>query len=166
MRHSVRLLACGALVGGASLAMALPGGIALAKAPKPVTGTCTGLSGNATTQTLSGCTDPADTAGGGTSTTTSESVSGTTVTGTDSVTWNSSKTSLESFKGKLESGKKDKCTAPAGDSNVYEVKEKGKVTGGTATDLINGKTKGTVCVYSTASGGLVVQNFPGSSTSF
>jgi hypothetical protein len=164
MRHPVRLLACGALVGGASLAMALPGGIALAA--KPVTGTCSGLNGNATTQTLSGCTDPADTGGGGTSTTTSETVSGTTVTGTDTVTWNTSKTSTETFKGKLESGKKDKCTAPTGDSNVYEVKEKGKVVGGTATDLVNGKTKGTVCVYSTASGGIVVQNLPGSSTTF
>ena len=30
----------------------------------------------------------------------------------------------------------------------YVVKEKGTVTGGTATGLVKGKIKGTVCVYS------------------
>ena len=64
MRKSVRLIGCGALVGAASmLTVAMPG-VASAKT-KPVTGTCSGLSGNSTSQTLSGCTDAADTGGGG-----------------------------------------------------------------------------------------------------
>jgi len=146
------------------LTVAAPG-IAGAKT-KPVTGTCSSLSGNATSQTLSGCTDPADTGGTGVSTTTSEAISGSTVSGTDSVTWSTSKTSTESFTGTLKSGKADKCTAGAGQTNLYEVKEKGSVTGGTATDLVGGKTKGTICVFSTASGGIVVQNFPATTTTF
>lgn len=166
MHRYLRIAACGSLVGGVALALAIPGSAAWAKKPKPVTGTCSSLSGNETSQTLSGCTDPADTGGGGTSTTTSETVSGSTVTGTDSVSWNTSLTSTESFSGKLKSGKADKCTPSSGQTNLYEVKEKGKVTGGSAMDLIGGKTKGTVCVFSTATGGFVVQNFPGSSTSF
>jgi hypothetical protein len=145
------------------LTVAMPG-VASAKT-KPVTGTCSGLSGNSTSQTLTGCTDPADTGGGGVSTTTSETVTGSTVAGTDSVTWNTSKTSTESFTGALKSGKGDKCTPTSGQTNLYEVKEKGKVTGGTAADLVGGKTKGTICVFNT-SGGIVVQNFPGSSTTF
>jgi hypothetical protein len=164
MRKSVRLVGCGALVGAASLLTVAAPGVAGAKT-KPVTGICTGLSGDSTSQTLSGCGDAADTSGGGVSTTTSESVSGSSVTGTDSVAWNSSKTSTESFTGKLKSGKADKCTPSAGETNLYEVKEKGSVTGGTATDLIGGKTKGTICVFN-GSSGIVVQNFPGTTTTF
>jgi hypothetical protein len=138
-----------------TLAVALPGGVASAKKPKPVTGTCNTVTGDATSQTLENCTDGADTGGSGTSTTTSETLNGNAVSGTDSVVWNTGSTSLESFSGKLLSGKKDKCTAPVGYSNVYEVKEKGKVTGGTATDLVGGKTKTTACVFSGGSGILV-----------
>lgn len=165
MRKSVRLIGCGAVVGACSFLTVAAPGIAGAKT-KPVTGSCTSLNGNATSQTLSGCTDPADTGGGGVSTTTSETVSGSTVSGTDSVAWNTSLTSTETFTGKLKSGKADKCTASAGQTNEYEVKEKGKVTGGTATDLVGGKTAGTICVFTTASGGIVVSNFPGTATTF
>jgi len=138
-----------------TLAVALPGGVASAKKPKPVTGTCNTLTGDATSQTLQNCTDTTDTGGSGTSTTTNENISGNSVNGTDSVTWNSGLNSTESFAGKLLAGKKDKCSAPAGYTNVYEVKEKGKVTGGTATDLVGGKTKTTACVFSGGSGILV-----------
>jgi len=52
-----------------------------------------------------------------------------------------------------------------GDSNLYEVKQKGSVTGGTAKDLIRGKTKGTVCVF-TITNGVLRKNFPGSTVTF
>jgi hypothetical protein len=164
MHHRFRLVACGALVGAASLAL-FPSGVATAKT-KPNKGTCATLNGNATSQTMTGCTDTVDTGGSGVSTTTHETLSGTTgVSGTDSVAWHSGLTSTESFTGTLKSGKADKCRPSAGQTNLYEVKEKGSVTGGTAVHLVGSKTKGMVCVF-TASSGPVVKNFPGKPTSF
>ena len=163
MHHRFRLVACGALVGAASLAL-FPSGVASAKT-KPNKGTCTTLSGNATSQTMTGCTDTVDTGGSGVSTTLHESISGSQVSGSDSVAWHSGLTSTESFSGTLKSGKADKCHPSAGQTNLYEVKEKGNVTGGTAIHLVGGKTKGTVCVF-TAESGPVVKNFPGKATSF
>ena len=165
MHHRLRLLACSTLVAGVSLAIALPSGVASAHKVKPDKGTCTSLSGNATSQTMTGCTDSIDTGGSGVSTTTHEAISGSTVSGTDSVAWHSGLTSTESFTGTLKSGKADKCSAPAGDTNLYEVKEKGSVTGGTATHLVGSKTKGTVCTF-TAPSGVVVKNFPGKLVAF
>ncbi len=165
MHHRIRFIACGALVAGTALAVALPGGVAGAKSVK---GICSTLSGNATTLNLQNCTAGAQTGGSGVSTTTSEMISGNTVTGTDSVQWNiPGSTSTESFTGTLFSGKKDKCTPPVGYSNLDEVKEKGSVTGGTgaATALTGGKTKGTVCVFQSGST-ILVENFPGTTLAF
>lgn len=160
-----RFFVCAGLVVATSLAVALPSGVAAAKKPKPVTGTCSRLSGGAAQQTLSGCTDTADTGGGGTSTITSETINGKKATSTDTIDWNSGLTSKESSTNTLKSGKADKCHPSAGETNLYEVKEKGHVTGGTATDLVNGKTKGTVCVF-TVTNGVVTTNFPGSTDTF
>jgi|GEM_PF-5980648 len=85
--HPGRFVVCAALVGVTSFAVVLPGGIAAAKKAKPVTGTCSSLSGGAATQTLSGCTDPTDTGGGGTSTITSETITGKKATSTDTIAW-------------------------------------------------------------------------------
>lgn|GEM_PF-5088992 len=74
-------------------------------------------------------------------------------------------TSIESSSNTLKSGKADKCQPSGGESNLYEVKEKGRITGGTATDLVGGKTKGTVCVF-TAGSGVVTTLSPGSTDTF
>lgn len=151
MRQPVRLIGCGALAAGAlAFGLAIPSGVAFAK---PVSGSCTTLTGGETTQSLSGCNDTADTGGSGTSVVTLSGTSGTTT-----ITWASGKTTVESFKAKELIGKKDKCTTPPGDTALAEAKETGKVTGGTATDLVKGKTKGTVCAFDDASGNIVVQN--------
>jgi hypothetical protein len=138
-RHlPVRLLVCGAfLAGSASVAaLAIPGGIAGAKGDSL---TCTTISGNATSQTLSGCSGTASSQTGS---------SGTSQVSTKTTTWVTGKTSVESYSYKELTGKKDHCPAPAaGYTAVAEVKEKGKVTGGTATLLVGSKIKGTVCVY-------------------
>ncbi len=163
MRLPVRLLAAGAaVVVGTSLTIAGPGGIAGAKT-KQVTGTCTSLSGSESSESLSGCNDPSDTGGSGT---VSVTLSGT--SGTASITWSSSKTTIESFTYKESTGKKDKCPAPpAGDTALAEAKETSTVTGGTATDLIGSKKlKSTDCAYTTASGGILVTNYPGKPVPF
>ena len=146
------------------MAIALPSGVASAKT-KPNKGTCTTITGNATTITQTGCTDLPDTGGSGVSTTTHESISGSTVTGADSVVWHTGLTSTETFTGTLKSGKADKCHPSAGQTNLYEVKQKGLVTGGTATHLVGSKTKSIVCVF-TVSSGIAVKNFPGKPISF
>ena len=166
MRHSIRLVMCGTLA-AAALSVALPGAVASAKTVK---GTCTGESGNATSQTLTGCTVAADTGGSGVTVVNSETVTGTapkqTVTGTSTITWSTSKTTVESFTGQLLTSTADKCPAgPAGFTAAAEVKEKGSVTGGTATDLVGGKVKGTSCVYSMGAT-ILVENFPATTISF
>jgi hypothetical protein len=160
-----RFVVCAGLVIATSLAVALPSGVAVAKKPKPVTGTCSGLRGGAAQQTLSGCTDPAETGGGGTSTITSDTINGKKATSTDSIAWASGRTSTEASSNTLKSGKADKCHPSAGETNLYEVKEKGRITGGTVTDLVGGKTKATVCVF-TVTNGVVTTLFPGSSDTF
>ncbi len=162
-RPITHLLGVAALTGAAALATAVPGGAAAAA--KAASGSCASQSGGATVRTLAGCTDTADTGGGGVSTVTSESISGSTVTGTSSIAWDTGLTTLQSFTGSIKSGKSDKCTPSTGQTNLYEVKSKGKVTGGTATDLVGGKTSATTCVFQT-SGGVVTTNFPGVATKF
>ena len=162
-------MTCGLLAAGSlSLAVALPGGIASASAPKI---TCTGLSGGETSQNLSGCSPTTDIGG-------STAVDGdisqtlnakmTAFTATSTITWANSETSTESAKGKITyytaTKNKDKCPATlggAGATPIAEIKESGKLTGGTDTALIGGKTKGTDCAYSPAAGGIDVVNFPG-----
>jgi hypothetical protein len=134
---SIRLLAVTAIAGSATLAVLVPGGSAFAGKPKPTKVTCTAISGSESSVTLSGCSDPAVTGGGGTS-----NVS------TSTVTWNTTGlTSTENYTVKVGTGKKDKCTAPPGFTNTAEVKEKGSVSGGTATTLTGGKVSATVCVF-------------------
>ena len=143
-RHRpLRLFTCAVLAGSASLAVVLPGSIASAKT-KPVKEVCASISGSSTTQTLSGCTgDPALT-------------SGVSDVATSTVTWNNGNTSTESYTYAEKTGKADKCAPVAGDTPVAEVKETGKVTGGTQIDLVGGKIKGTVCVYSNPVAGIVI----------
>jgi len=150
MRHSVRLVVCTVLAAGSiSLAVALPGGVASAKTLK---GVCTSETGNATSQTLSGCNQPADTGGSGTVVVNSEKVTGKApkqkVKATTTITWATAKTSVETLTGSLLTGVDNKCPAgPPGYTAAAEIIEKGKVTGGTATDLVGSKAKGTSCAY-------------------
>lgn len=145
----VRAFGCAALAGSV-LAVAVPGAIASAK---PVKLVCTGFSGSATTQYLSGCTPTASIGAAGT---------GTSDVASNTVTWANGSTSIESYTYTELTGKKDKCPVPAGDTAVAEIKEAGTITGGTNTALTGGKIKGQVCVNSNASG-IVVSNFPGKS---
>jgi hypothetical protein len=149
IHHPVRLVACAAIAGSAAFAVVVPGGTAFATT-KPAKVVCTSLTGTESNETLSGCSDTAVTGGTGT-----ETVS------TSTIDWTGagSLTSVTTVTNKTLSGKKDKCTAPAGDTNVVEVDVKGSVTGGTATTLVGGKVKGTLCVFNT-SGGIIVQNYP------
>jgi hypothetical protein len=159
MRFPVRMLAAGAIAVAMPMSVALSGG--MAGAVTQVTGTCTSLSGGESTQTLSGCNDTSDTGGGGTITTTLSGMSG-----TASITWDSGKTTTETFKYKESTGSKDKCPAIPGDTALAEAKDTSKVTGGTATDLIGKKKlKSTDCAYNTASG-IIVVNYPGDSVPF
>lgn len=155
-RMPYRLAVGAALAGSAALAVVVPSGLAGAGAPKPVKEVCTSEAGNATSQTLSGCTGSAV---DGTS-----AVSVTTGANTATLTFNGTGlTALESYTYVLKTGKADKCPTPAGDTPVAEVKEKGTIlSGGTATDLVGGKIKGVSCAVNTP-GGLAVFNFPGKS---
>jgi hypothetical protein len=146
-----RLAICAAIAGSAAFAVVVPGSTAFAKTAKPAKVVCTSLNGTASSETLSGCSDTAATGGSGV-----ENVS------TSTVTWATGLTSIDNTTNKEKTGKKDKCTPPAGDTNVVEVAASGTVTGGTATTLTGGKIKGTICVYNSSSG-IITQNFPGKS---
>jgi hypothetical protein len=153
-RHlPLRLLVCAAaLAGSASVAaVAIPGGIAGAAA---LSVKCTGLTGNASTQSLSGCSGKGFSETGAT---------GTSDVSTSTITWATGNTSVAAVTYKEYTGKKDKCPAPmAGYTAVAEVKEKGSVTGGNA--LVGSKIKGTVCVYSQTSSGDILVNGDGAQT--
>jgi hypothetical protein len=148
-------MCAGMLAGSASVAAAaIPGGIAGAAA---VSVKCTGLTGNETTQAISGCS------GKGLSETGATGTSNGPGTGTATITWSTGNTSDETYTYKLSTGKKDKCPAPGtGYTAVGEVKEKGSVTGGNA--LVGSKLKGTVCVYSQTSSGDILVNGDGPQT--
>ncbi len=164
MRFSFRLMAAGAMVAGMSLAVVAPGGIAAAKA-KQVTGACTSLSGDETSQSETGCNQTGITGGSGTISTVITGSSGTYTTD-----WASGLTSTGSVTFKEYLGKKDKCPAgPPGTSALAEAKSTSKDTGGTATTLIGSKKfKATTCAYSDSSepDGILVENYPGTSTPF
>jgi hypothetical protein len=144
-----RLAVCAAIAGSAVIAVVVPGSAAFAKTVRPVKVVCTSLHGSASSETLSGCSDPAATGGSGV-----ENVS------TSTITWTTGLTSVTTTTNVEKTGKQDKCKPPAGDTNVVEVKATGTVSGGTATTLTGGKLKGTICVYN-SSGGIITQNFPG-----
>jgi hypothetical protein len=146
----IRLVAVAALATSASAALVLPAGTAFAKGPKPPAAICTGLSGNESTQTITGCSSNPDAGTGGTS-----------VVSTNTTTWSTGKTSTETYAVKTYSGKKDKCPAEGAILSTLEIKEKGKVTGGTA-NLVGTKLKATVCLYSNGT----VTQFPGTTLSF
>jgi hypothetical protein len=146
----IRLVAVAALATSASVALVFPAGTAFAKGPKPPPATCTGLSGNESSQTITGCSGNPDAGTGGTS-----------VVSTNTVTWSTGKTSTETYAVKTFSGKKDKCPAEGAILSTLEIKEKGKVTGGTA-NLVGTKLKATVCLYSNGT----VTQFPGTTLSF
>ena len=86
---------------------------------------------------------------------------GTSVVSTNTTTWTTGKTSTETYTVKTFSGKKDKCPAQGAILSTLEIKEKGKVTGGTA-NLVGTKLKATVCLYSNDT----VTQFPGTTLSF
>jgi hypothetical protein len=120
-RHlPVRLLACAALAGSASLAAV----------------TCTSLTGNASTQTLSGCS------GSGSSQT---GTSGVSTASTKTVKWKTGKTSVSTYS--YKKGSDASCPAVSGYTKDLLENVTGKVTGGTATGLVGGSYKATVCVY-------------------
>jgi hypothetical protein len=152
-----QLLACAALAGTASFgAIALPGGIAGAKS---LSVKCTGLTGNGSSSSITGCKGSglSETGSSGTSVTDTT----TATSGTSTITWSTGATSDEAYTYKELTGSKDKCPAPpAGFSALAEVTEKGSVTGGTA--LVGSKVKGTVCVYS--DGSTILVNGKGSQT--
>ena len=154
----VRLFACAALAGSASLAVLLPGSIASAKTRKPDKVVCTGFGGSETSQTISGCTGGPAGLTGGTSVPTGYTLTGSTGSGTALITWTDSNTSTEAYTFSEKTGKADKCTAPAGLTNIAEIKEKGTISGGTETALTGGKVKSTICVFSDLS----LAGFPGS----
>jgi hypothetical protein len=157
------LLAVAAMAVPATLAVVIPSGSAFAaKAPKPVKASCSGLSGSASSQALTGCTDTAATGGGGTSV-----VSG---SNSSTVTFNSGSgnTITETFTVKEGTGKKDKCPVVSGSSSVGEIKEKGTVTAATGlgSAFLHGKTAATVCLYENSSSQLTVSLFPGTLDDF
>ncbi len=138
-RHApIRLLVCAAMAGSAAFAaVALPGAIAAAT---PLTVTCTGLTGNATSQHISGCSGSGVTTGEATAT-------GVQTTSTKTVKWSNGKTSVLSYK--YADVKPDACKPPTGYTNYLEVQEiaPSKVSGGTATKLIGGALSGKVCIF-------------------
>ncbi len=149
---AARLVLCAVLTGSVAATVLLPGGPAFALATRPTEVICTTLSGDITGGAIySGCTDTQTTGGGGT-----------TVAGSISTTWDTGLTSIFTVtSAKALLGKKDKCAASAGDTNAYELRESGIVSDGTATALINGKWKHTICAFTTPSGDTLFQYFPG-----
>src|SRR5580693_4059289 len=105
--HPARLTVCAALAGSAAFAALVPGGAAFGKTAKPVKVVCTALNGNASSETLSGCSATNVTGGSGV-----EDVS------TSTVTWASGLTSTTNTTNVQKTGKADKCKPPAGDTNV------------------------------------------------
>lgn len=149
-RHlPTRVVLCAALAGAASLtAVAIPGGIAGAAAK---TLSCTTLTGNETTEAISGCsgTGSSQTGTKGTATVKNNLSK---KSGTATITWTSTKkTSIESYTYTEDTGTKNTCAAKTGYAKLAMAVEKGSVTGGTATLLKGGAVSGTVSAYSKSS---------------
>jgi len=141
-RHApIRLLVCAAMAGSAAFAAAaVPGAIAGAV---PLTLSCTTLTGNATSQTVSGCTGTGATlANAGT-----PPAHGVQVTATKTVTWSNHKTSVITYT--YGNVTPNACPIVALYTKYLEVTEKAgsKVSGGTAAGLIGGAVSGKVCIY-------------------
>jgi hypothetical protein len=147
LQLSARFLVCAAAVAGsASVAVVtVPG---TASAATPLTVTCTKLTGNQTTQKITGCsgTGKSETGTSGTTKVASNDKSAT-------ITWATKKTSIESFT--YKSVTPNACPAVSGYTKLLEVNETGSVTGGTATGMKGGKVSGKVCIYKKGSAYLV-----------
>jgi len=134
-------------VGAASLAFATPA-FAAATACSVLTGNISGTPAS----TVSGCNDTANTGGSGTFRVGA-------LSSPTTVTWATSGTNTFTFKYKLISAKKDKCSA-----GNNEVTITGKITGHTgAGSSVTGKVKASIC-YSAASGALSL--LPGTTFKF
>jgi hypothetical protein len=121
-------------------ALAVPGSIAAAV---PQTLTCTGLTGNAASQTISGCSGTgANLLNAGLA-----PAHGVQVTKTKTITWSTKKTSVITYT--YGTVTPNACVAPAGYTKVLEVQEKAgsKVSGGTALGLVGGAVSGKVCIF-------------------
>ncbi len=156
MHRPLTFAACGALLGASAMLVVGTGGDAGASEPSPVLVACTSQSGGQDSQTLSGCNHHKITGGGGVIQT-AEGINGSV---TISVTWNSGLTTVEPVtEGHVLTGAGDRCQPPRGYTNDSETKFKGIVTGGTASDLVGGAAKSTICVFS-KSNTLLVENKP------
>lgn len=133
-RLPTRLLICAAaLAGSASAAIVTVPGTASASA---LTVTCTGLTGNATTQKLTGCSGSGKAQTG---------TSGTSTASNKTIKWATGKTSVSTYT--YTPGSDASCPAVTGYTKDLLENVKGKVTSGTATGLVGGSYKATVCVY-------------------
>jgi hypothetical protein len=151
-RHlPARLLVCAAMAGSASLAVVAIPGVAGAA---PLTVSCTTLSGSATSQAVSGCTGSgAIAADAGT-----PPAHGTSVASTKTITWSNGKTSKTTYT--YTAGSDASCPAVKGYTKDLLENAKGTVTGGTATGLVKGAFKATICVYKKGSTLLVKNKGP------
>jgi hypothetical protein len=159
MHQPLMFAVCGALLGASAPLVVGTGGEAGASEPSPVQVTCTNLNGGSGSLTLSGCDDHRDSGGGGVMQI-SEGINGSV---TISVTWNSGLTTVEPVtEGRVLNGAGDRCQPPRGYTNDSEAKFKGTVTGGTASDLVGGAAKSTICGFSKSnnSNTLLVENKP------
>jgi hypothetical protein len=148
MHRQITFVVCSALLGASTMLVVGTGGEAGASGRSPVQVTCTSESGRVSpssgSDTLSGCNHHKITGGGG-AISTIEGINGSV---TISVTWNSGLTTVDPTGSRVVSGQYDPCQPPRGYTNDSEVKWKGTVTGGTASDLIGGAAKSTICVFS------------------
>ena len=158
-------LCAGALLCASATLVIGTGSEAAASGLSPVQVTCTTMKGGSDTQTLSGCDRHGDTGGGG-SILITEGINGSI---TIAVTWNSGLTTVEANpSGHVIQGMYDPCHPPRGYTNDSEVKFKGIVTGGTASDLVGGAAKATICAFSKSnnSNALLVENKPNTDVTF
>ena len=154
-RHlPVRLAVCAALAGSASLAaVAIPGGVATAS---PLSVTCTTLTGNATSQTISGCTGTgAITADAGT-----PPAHGTSLVSTKTITWSNHKTTKESYS--YTASSTANCPSVSGYAKLLRetIKAGSKVVASSndAAGMVGGALTGTFCVYKKGSSTILVKN--------
>jgi hypothetical protein len=147
MHRPLTFAVSSALLGASTLLVVGTGGEAGASGPSPVQVTCTSQSGRAGpssgSDTLSGCNHHRITGGEG-ALSTIEGINGSV---TIRVTWNSGLTTVDPTGGRVLSGNSDLCRPPPGYTNDSEVKWKGTVTGGTASALVGGAAKSTICVF-------------------
>lgn len=141
-QRSIRLMLCAALVGSASLAaVIIPGSVSSAS---PLTLSCTSFTGNATTQSLSGCTGTGATAANAGT----PPAKGTESASTKLITWTSTHKTTNMSGVKYASGSKANCPALAKYAAADYEKVSGTIkSGGTALGLVGGTVSGVICAY-------------------